>query len=188
MAVSAYMWFQNYDGSYLESESQIDFSKIAQKSAIAFPPNNNIFEVENYSVDIAQTLNIGSQSSGAGAGKVSFNPLAVTRKTDRASPILYQMACSGTPFLFVVLVLCKSAGGEGAVTVFQKFTFKLVAVKSIAWADDAEAPKDVVTFEYGGLVIEYWVQEADGSMKTKVVGGWNRIKNISDTDPTTVLK
>ncbi len=187
MAISAYMWFQNYDGFYLESESQIDFSKSAQSSAIGFPPNNNIFELENYSVDIAQTLNIGSQSSGAGAGKVSFNPLTVTRRSDRASPILFQMACSGTAFRFVTLVLCKSAGGETAAMVFQKFTFKLVAVKSIAWAYDAEDSKDVVTFEYGGVVIEYWVQEADGSMGAKVVGGWNRVKNISDNDPATVL-
>lgn len=187
MAISAYMWFQNFDGSSLESESQVDFSENAQSSTIAFPPNNNVFEVENYSLDVAQILNIGSQSSGAGAGKVSFDPFTVTRKSDRASPILYQMACSGTPFQFVVLVLCKSAGGATSATVFQKFTFKLVGVKSIAWAYDAEAPRDVVTFEYGGLVIEYWVQAADGSMGVKVIGGWNRLKNISDHDPAIVL-
>jgi hypothetical protein len=28
----------------------------------------------------------GSSSSGAGAGKVTFNPFSVTRKTDMASP------------------------------------------------------------------------------------------------------
>lgn len=33
-----------------------------------------VFEVEDYSFDIEQVLNIGSQSSGAGAGKVTFNP------------------------------------------------------------------------------------------------------------------
>ena len=32
------------------------------------------FEIKDYSFDIEQTLNIGSQSSGAGAGKVTFNP------------------------------------------------------------------------------------------------------------------
>jgi hypothetical protein len=32
----------------------------------------------------------GSQSSGAGAGKVSFNPFSITRKIDRASPIFFQ--------------------------------------------------------------------------------------------------
>lgn len=31
-------------------------------------------EIKDYSFDIEQTLNIGSASSGAGAGKVTFNP------------------------------------------------------------------------------------------------------------------
>ena len=29
---------------------------------------------------------IGSQSSGAGAGKVTFNPFSITRKVDKSSP------------------------------------------------------------------------------------------------------
>jgi type VI protein secretion system component Hcp len=29
---------------------------------------------------------IGSQSSGAGAGKVTFNPFSITRKIDKSSP------------------------------------------------------------------------------------------------------
>ena len=32
------------------------------------------------SADVEQVLNIGSQSSGAGAGKVTFNPFQITRK------------------------------------------------------------------------------------------------------------
>lgn len=38
------------------------------------------FEIEDFSFDIEQTLNIGSQSTGAGAGKVTFNPFSVGRK------------------------------------------------------------------------------------------------------------
>jgi len=30
---------------------------------------------------------IGSQSTGAGAGKVTFNPFSITRKLDKSSPI-----------------------------------------------------------------------------------------------------
>ncbi len=188
MAISAYMWFQNYDGSYLNSESQVDFSKNPQSSAINFPPNDNIFEVDNYSLDIAQALNIGSQAIGTGAGKASFNPFSITRKIDRASPVLYRMACAGTPFESVVLVLCKSGGGAAATLPFQKFTFKLVGIKSIAWAYDAESPKEVVAFEYGGLIMEYWIQNADGSLGAKVLGGWNVVKNSLDHDPNSGLK
>jgi type VI protein secretion system component Hcp len=31
----------------------------------------------------------GSQSSGAGAGKIRFNPFSITRKSDAASPKLF---------------------------------------------------------------------------------------------------
>ena len=35
------------------------------------------------------TASGGSQSKGAGAGKVTFNPFSITRKVDKASPLLY---------------------------------------------------------------------------------------------------
>jgi type VI protein secretion system component Hcp len=31
----------------------------------------------------------GSQSSGSGAGKITFNPFSITRKIDRASPTFF---------------------------------------------------------------------------------------------------
>ena len=48
-----------------------------------------LFEIEDYSFDIEQTLSIGSQSSGAGAGRVTFNPFSITRKIDVATPKLF---------------------------------------------------------------------------------------------------
>ena len=188
MAIDAFMWFQTYEGKYLDSESQVDFSKDPQKSAAHYPPNANIFEVEDFSFDVEQTLNIGSQSTGAGAGKVTFNPFRITRKTDKASPVLFQMMCSGTPFQTVALAIRKSAGASSVGEAFLKFTFKLVAVKTISWAHSDDSQKEAVTFEYGGLVVEYWGQKADGSMGMNVVSGWNRVKNIADHDPATVIR
>lgn len=188
MAIDGFMWFQDYHGNYLESESQVDLSKDPQKAAVHYPPNANIFEVDSYSFNLEQTLNIGSQASGAGAGKVTFNPFTITRKTDKSTPVLFQMACSGTPFQSVCLVLRKSAGAAVTGVAFLKFTFKLVAVKTIAWAHDAETPKETVTFESGGLVIEYWPQLPNGTLGGRVVNGWDRVKNIADTDPAGVIK
>jgi type VI secretion system secreted protein Hcp len=187
MAIGAYLWFLNYDGTFLDSESQVDLSSQLKPPEITFPPNDNIFEIEGYAFDVAQALNIGSQSTGAGAGKITFNPFSITRKSDRASPVLFQMACSGTAFESVVLVLTRSSGGNATALAFERFTFKLVAVKSIAWAYDAETPKEIVTFEYGGLVIDYWMQKPDGSSGSRILGGWNRVKNISDHDPASAL-
>jgi hypothetical protein len=51
-----------------------------------------LFEIEDYSFDIEQVLNIGSQSSGAGAGKAASNPSQVTHKVDSAAPVLVRSA------------------------------------------------------------------------------------------------
>jgi type VI secretion system secreted protein Hcp len=146
----------------------------------------SIFEIEDFSFDIEQTLNIGSQSSGAGAGKVTFNPFSITRKIDKASPIFFQMACSGTAFQQVTLGLRKSAGtggqaaGQVAGLMFLRFDFKLVAVKTISWSHDDESPKEEVTFEYGGLQVRYNQQDPSGKMLNIFSGGWNRVRNVQD--------
>jgi type VI secretion system Hcp family effector len=188
MAIDAFIWFQGYDGKYLESESQVDLSRDPQQSVVHYPPNGEIFSLDDFFCDVDQTLNIGAQSSGTGAGKITFNPFKITRKTDKASPTLFQMACSGTAFQSVAVVLRRSAGGSAPAVAFLKFTFKLVAVKTISWAYENADATELVTFEYGGLVIEYFPQKADGTMGSKVLDGWNRVKNIADLDPTAIVK
>jgi len=200
MAVDGYMYFIGYDTVSLKSESTVDLTK--QKDEPLFTTfefkkyagssltdtNRALFEVEDFSFDIEQTLNIGSQSTGAGAGKVTFNPFSITRKIDKSSPILFQMACSGTPFKQVTLGLRKSAGGGTAGLFYLVFNFKLVAVKTISWSYDDESPKETVTFEYGGLQVHYSPQKPDGSLDKPVPSGWNRVKNVQDDDPAKVIQ
>ena len=198
MAIDAFMWFQDYRGAYLRSESQVTLAKFAGdrdeivgpylKAQAAYPPpSSGLFEVDDYSFDIQQTLNIGSQSSGAGAGKVTFNPFSITRRIDCASPTLFQMSCSGTPFQLVGLGLRKSSGGAASGVMVLAFTFKLVAVKTISYVHDDEAPKETVTFEYGGLCIQYAQQKPDGSLLAPTVGGWDRVHNVASLDPTKLI-
>ncbi len=189
MAVDGYMYFQDYNKGYLKSESQVDtsnnteplFNSFEFKKAAGSADDPGLFEIEDFSFDIEQTLNIGSQSTGAGAGKVTFNPFSITRKIDKSSPVLFERACSGTPFQQVVLGLRKSSGGKVTGQIYLVFMFKLVAVKTISWSYDDESPKETVTFEYGGLQVHYSQQQPDGKMKTPIPGGWNRVRNVQDT-------
>ena len=205
MAVDGYMSFMDYSGNYMLSESQITAPPNAgrdinwktfhfdtaltggkadagAKGGSGGAGKAGLFEIEDFSFDIEQTLNIGSQSSGAGAGKVTFNPFSITRKIDRFSPRLFEMACSGTPFKFVTLGLRKSAGGDQSGVIFLVFLFKLVACKTISWSYDDESPKETVTFEYGGLQVHYSQQNPDGSLASPVPGGWNRVRNVKDQE------
>ncbi len=200
MAVDAYMAFQTYDGKWLGFESQTDLSKNGEplmKEAPAFPTGTTAvgaittckqyLELEDYSFDIEQTLNIGSQSRGAGAGKITFNPFSITRKIDVQSPTFFMMACSGTSFQLVQLGLRKSGGGDTAGVMFVRFDFKLVAVKTISWAHDDEAPKETITFEYGGLQVRYSQQAAGGQMQPPTAGGWNRVSNTKDLGTAAIV-
>jgi type VI secretion system Hcp family effector len=183
MAIDSYVVFIPYTLPPLLSESQVDMSKNNEELASDlknYATASQLFEVEDYSFDIEQVLNIGSQSTGAGAGKITFNPFSITRKIDRSSPILFDMACSGTAFKQVSLALRKSAGGMQSGVIFLRFDFKLAAVKTISWSHDDEAPKETTTFEYGGMLIRYCQQNANGSLNTAIPGGWNRVKNIQD--------
>ena len=199
MAVDAYMYFQDYNKDYLKSESQIDannlnkgdvlFSKYGFDKAYNGGGNNcGLFEVEDFSFDVEQTLAIGSQSSGSGAGKITFNPFSITRKIDRASPDFFSRACSGTPFQQVALGARKASGGANTGSIYLVFMFKLVAVKTIAWSYDDESPKETVTFEYGGFILRYALQKPDGTLdQTPYVGGWNKVKNVKDIDETMLI-
>ena len=188
MTIHSYIAFQQQaaGGTWLDSESRLDFSKNTEPlmNTPVKLTNGKIFEVEDFSFDIEQTLNIGSASAGAGAGKVTFNPFSITRKVDKVSPLLFQMACSGTPFETVVLALASSAGAEtaggAAGQIFVRFDFKLVAVKTISWGYDADSPNERVTFEYGGLQVRYSERNPTGTFAQPSVGGWNRVKNVQD--------
>ncbi|WP_210326193.1 hypothetical protein, partial [Bradyrhizobium guangdongense] len=59
---------------------------------------NKLFGLHGFSFSDDQTLNIGSQSTGAGAGKVTFNPLHLSFSQLGLDPKLFQMLASGTAF------------------------------------------------------------------------------------------
>jgi type VI secretion system Hcp family effector len=62
------------------------------------PNTGGVFEIDDFSFGIEQTLNIGSQSGGSGAGKATFTPFQITKKVDSATPQLFESAISGAAF------------------------------------------------------------------------------------------
>lgn len=139
-------------------------------------------EVLTTSFDIEQTLNIGSQSSGAGAGKITFNPFTITRRPDAHSADFWQRACSGTAYRKATL----TASHGGAAAPFLTFTMGLVAVKTLSVsADESSDIIETVTFEYGQAAYGAVTQNPDGSLGPLASAGWDRVKNVSE-DPSKV--
>lgn len=139
------------------------------------PPAPFVIEVLTVDFDVEQTLNIGSQSSGAGAGKVTFNPFSIRKRPDAHSAEFWQRVCSGTPYKKVTL----TASRPGATSPFFIFTMGLVAIRTLGIsADETTDMTELVTFEYGQASYGAAPQNPDGSMGTLVSTGWDRVKNV----------
>ena len=201
MAFDAYMMFSDSTGKPLLGESQMQvaasdpLSKAPSAGGLTLTPGQ-IFEIDDFSFDIEQVLNIGSHSSGIGSGKPTFNPFSITRKTDRASPTIFLMCCAGQHFQQVSLFLRRAGGAAGNTasntntsatsqsgTTFLRFDFRLVGIKTIEWsgADGDESPKEAITFEYGAVQIQYQQQDEKGAAKGGASSGsWNRVYNNND--------
>lgn len=137
----------------------------------------NAIEIEDFSFDVENAVSIGSQTGGAGVGKVKFNPFQIRKRPDLSSPMFFQHCAAGTHFQKVSILLNK-AGGTTSVT-YLKFTFSTVFVSKVSWSGEtsSDTPVEDITFEYGSLEIQYTPQKSDGTSGSPVVGGWNRILN-----------
>lgn len=169
MAFDAFLVFTTGSGQLpLEGETQ-DKQFSAQK-AIA---------IDSFSFGIHNTVNIGSATGGAGAGKAQFSQFKITKAVDRTSPNLLLYAGRGAHIQQVDLYLRKAGGGKASGAVFLQYSFKLVAVADVQWsgASGDDTVKEEVTFEYGALQVKYTSQAPNGGTGSTYTGGWNRIKN-----------
>jgi type VI secretion system secreted protein Hcp len=174
MAFDAFLVFGDPGPGAVKIEGETQDKEMKDKKA---------FEIESFEFGVENTLNIGSKSGGAGAGKVQFKEFSVEKTTDNGSAGLFRTCCSGGHYNDVELILRRSGGDrEKSGTPFLVYKFKLVAVKDITWSgsDGDDVPSESVVFEFGAIQIEYTQQKTDGSKGGTDTQKWSRVKNSND--------
>jgi hypothetical protein len=104
-----------------------------------------LYQLNGFSFDDQQTLNIGSQSSGAGAGKATFNPLNLSFTQANLTPQLLQYLASGTFFKQVDVL------GYDGTALSVSYSFGQVAGSSLAIASGADSK--TVALGYGSEAV-----------------------------------
>jgi type VI secretion system secreted protein Hcp len=131
-------------------------------------------EIFNFSLGAANPVTIGSASTGAGGGKAILQPFSFTKKTDSASPILYQTCVTGA-HLATGSVQLRKAGGTALV--YLTYGFKVIFIESISWSGSTggdDSPTEHVSAAFGTLTVDYQAQDNTGAPKGGAVhGGWN---------------
>ena len=124
--------------------------------------------------NIASTARPGS-GTGAGAGKVSVQPLVVVKHVDLATTKLFTACCTGKHLPSAVLSVRKA----GSLSFdYLTMTMESVSVTSLEIAEpDGDRLTEELTLSFGKLTIEYTPDLPDGSAGDAVAASWNLQKN-----------
>jgi type VI secretion system secreted protein Hcp len=125
---------------------------------------------------------IGSSTGGAGSGKVSVSSFVIRKRSDSASPLLFQACCRGDHYPTAVVTLRK-AGGTGGQMPFIVYKFTTVYVDGIQWSGASggdDTPTETVHLSFGKVEVQYQPQAKTGAAAPKpIVAQWD-LTTVSD--------
>jgi len=104
-------------------------------------------EIDSFSFG-AEAQNIGSQTSGAGAGKARIGSFTITKSVDSSSPSLFQAVGEGRTIKEADLLFCRKAGGEQQNYLEIKFTNVVVSSLLDGQSSGGDRPTEQVTFNF----------------------------------------
>jgi type VI secretion system secreted protein Hcp len=129
-------------------------------------------EIYSFSIGASNPTTIGA-GGGAGAGKVSISSFNFMKKTDTASPLLFQKCCIGDHFDKVTVTLNKA--GKKALA-FLKYDFEHVFVESIQWSGSSggdDTPTESVSLAFAKVTITYTAQTDTGDAGAVKTAVWD---------------
>ncbi len=106
-----------------------------------------------------------------------MDEFSMTRRFDKASPVLFQCCARSTTFKSAAMVKRKTVGkldgtDRYGLQSFLRFDFTDVLVTHVGW-DDAEVIKETIIFVFRGLTVQYCQQRHDGKLKAPGSVSWN---------------
>jgi type VI protein secretion system component Hcp len=140
------------------------------------------FDATSVKFNIEQTLNIGSQVTGSGPGKATFNPLSIVKPVDLCSGRLFSAVLSATAFSELLIVVSPPVSASQSTFVIR---LGLVLVKDLTdAASDSTVIQEQVSFEYGDLTLA----ELSPSGSVLSCRGWDRARNIQDNSHCSAIQ
>jgi type VI secretion system secreted protein Hcp len=154
------MWFEP-NGS-IKGESQ---DKLLQ--------GKGAFQLQEFTIKAENATNIGSATGGGGgAGKVKFDRLSIKKFSDSATTGFFLALSLGEHFTDAFIELRQN------MVPYLVFNFKMCLISEIetSQSGDDEA-EDSIVIDYGAVVITYFKQYEDGSLKQDQQAMWSRVYN-----------
>ena len=143
-------------------------------------PQSQWFEVSNPAFGSVQMLTIGSQTTGTGAGKVTFTGLNVTLGASALTEKLDLALEAGRSFKTIELV---GYDNTSAGLVKTSSTVFKLAGGALDFVDIINGTH-TLNFQYGGVVESVATYGQTGQLTGTTTAGWSLINNIRDDSTT----
>ena len=154
----------------------IEIFPTASKTPFMDSAGETFIPVTGVSFTTRQLLDVASQSTGAGAGKVEFDPLTLTIAPNSVSATLLTDLTTGTTLNSLFLVGYTTNGPKPAQVFSDQF--RQVLVDDLTTDGDGS---ETVSLRYGGLEERATAPAPSGGIVQSAPGGWNRVTNGPDT-------
>jgi type VI secretion system secreted protein Hcp len=135
-------------------------------------------EIYSFSWGANNPTTVG-HGTGLTAGKVSVSSFNIMKKTDKASPSLFQACCAGKTYGEATVTLQKASGDASNPIPFLKYSFKNVMVESIQWSGSSggdDTPTESLSLAFASVQIDYEPQSMPGESGAPVSVKWDIAK------------
>ena len=125
---------------------------------------------------------LGHLGGGTGAGKVDIHDLQLTHCVDKASPMLFQGCCKGTPFTKATLT-CRKAGHNALD--YLTITMETVLIGSVqsgghgSAAGSTDHPQESFSLHFQKFKVVYKEQDEKGAVKSSPEFSWDIVANAA---------
>jgi type VI secretion system secreted protein Hcp len=141
----------------------------------------DFMEVASFSFGATNPSTVGSHGGGSGAGKVAMSNFNIMKRSDKASPHLFQMCCTGEHAATAEMHIKKASGKDGEQQTFIKYAFTEVYIDSVQWSGSSGGdtyPTESLSFSFATVTVSYYGQDEKGKIATKSEdASWNLLAN-----------
>jgi type VI secretion system secreted protein Hcp len=124
----------------------------------------------------ANNTSTSAKSTGSGGGGVSVHDLTVTKRVDKASPVLFENCCTGA-MVAKGKITVRKAGGEALEYLIVNMESVFITGYQVSGTDGQDQLTEQVTLTYKSVGITYAPQLDDGSGGPGSGKGWSLAKN-----------
>jgi type VI secretion system secreted protein Hcp len=136
-------------------------------------------DISSFSFGVTQP-STGHFGGGSGAGKAQFQDINLTKRIDKASPVLLEHLIRGTHFDSATIIVRK-VGGKDPIEFF-KIELSEVFISSVqnSGANQGDGIDEQISLNFSYIEYHYKEQSKDGSAGSASKTTWNIKKNAPD--------